>query len=139
MTSDFHEAPDMGAPAQQLALLQSLRPRMAVVEMVFHDGDDGHPLAGRLRHLMPERRSGVGVRPGYPRPEPGAVLHRYAYDRAIITALADLGGLFVLHQSPRGDRVRFTDLGNVDLAFLDAAGRLLCYTVTHEGLVFVAA
>ncbi|MBO1031251.1 hypothetical protein IPV09_07860 [Tessaracoccus sp. SD287] len=128
---------DTETPGQQLALLHSLRLRMAVVEMVFHD-DAGHPLTERLQYLAPDRFEGVSARPGYDRAEPRAVLHRYGYDRAIISALADLGGLFVLHRDPRGDRVDFTDLGNVDLSFYDATGNLFCYTVTHEGLVFLA-
>lgn len=111
---------------------------MAVVELVFHDGDAGHPLVEPLQYSTPERSEGVGARPGYARADPRAVLHRYHYDRAIISALAGLGGLFVLHRDPRGDRVDFPDVGNVDLSFYDVAGNLFCYTVTHEGLVFVA-
>lgn len=29
-------------------------------------------------------------------------------------------------------------VGNVDVCAYDNSGRLLCYTVTHEGLIFVA-
>lgn len=127
------------SPKDQLGLLHQLRPRMSRLEFVFHDGDAGHPLADELGGLSPERTEGVGPRPGYHRAEPRAVLHRYAYDRSIIAALRDLGGLFTLVTGPRGDRVELTDLGNVDLAVYDSSGRLLCYTITHEGLFFVRA
>lgn len=126
-------------PKDQLALLHDLRSRMAVLEFVFHDGDAGHPLVDALSHLHPERSMDVGVRPGYRRsPAPGSVLHRYVYDRGIITALRDLGGLFTSVSHPRGDRVEWTRLGNVDLSAYDAIRRLFLYTVTHEGLVYVA-
>lgn len=124
-------------PEEQLALLQELRPRMSTVEFVFHDGDAGHPLVERLGGLAPERSVGVGARPGYQRSEPRAVLHRYAYDRSIIAALRDLGGLFIWVIHPRGDRVELTGLGTVDLSIYDTRGRLILYTVTHEGLIFV--
>lgn len=111
---------------------------MSSLEFVFHAGDAGHPLADALRGLRPERTEGVGVRPGYHRAEPGAVLHRYDYDRTIIRALDDLGGLFTVVTGPRGDHVEWTALGDVDLSVSDARGALLLYTVTHEGLLFVA-
>lgn len=78
---------------------------------------------------------GVGARPGYPRPHPRAVLHRYRYDRAILRALIDLGGLFEYVSDPLGDTVRFTRLGNVDVTFLDQTDAVLGSTVTHEGLI----
>lgn len=126
------------SPDDQLAVLHDLRPRMSVLEFVFHDGDEGHPLAAALRSLGPERTEGVGVRPGYQRAEPRAVLHRYAYDRSIIAALRDLGALFTHVSGPRGDSVEWSALGDVDLVARDKHGRLFLYTVTHEGLVFVA-
>lgn len=124
-------------PAEQLALLHELRPRMSTLEFVFHNGDAGHPLVERLGGLAPERRLGVGARPGYQRAEPKAVIHRYAYDRSIIAALRDLGGLFSWVIHPRGDSVDWTALGDVDLAAYDSRGRLFLYTVTHEGLIFL--
>ncbi|USQ75570.1 hypothetical protein [Ornithinimicrobium cryptoxanthini] len=125
------------SPDDQLAVLHDLRPRMSVLEFVFHHGDTGHSLAAALSGLGPERTVGVGPRPGYQRADPKAVLHRYAYDRSIIAALRDIGGLFTLVTSPRGDRVEWTELGDVDLAIYDRSGRLFLYTVTHEGLIFV--
>lgn len=133
----FHElaAP---SPDDQLAVLHGLRPRMSVIEFVFHQGDAEHPLAAALSDLGPERTVGVGPRPGYQRAAPKDVLHRYAYDRSIIAALRDLGGLFTLVTGPRGDHVEWTELGDVDLAAYDRSARLFLYTVTHEGLIFLA-
>lgn len=125
---------DRGA---QLEWMRSLRPRTAFIELVFCDGDDSHPLVGRLSVLKPSRRKGVGVRPGYSRSQPDAVLLRYRYDREIVRALEDLGGFFSYVATPTGDQIHETDLGNVDVAFLDAGGDLLGATVTHEGLVLV--
>lgn len=124
-------------PQEQIALLQELRPRMATLEFVFHYGAAGHPLVDALDELGPERIEGVGPRPGYQRADPKAVLHRYAYDRSIIIALRDLGGLFTWLTHPHGAHVEQTALGDVDLAIYDTRGRLFCYTVTHEGLIFL--
>lgn len=122
---------------EQSTLVQGLRPRTATVEFVFHTPDVGHPLAVALESLHPERRVGVGVRPGYSRPDPGAVLHRYRYDRAIFSALDQLGGLFTRAGTPRGERTGFTELGNLDVALLDADGNILLATVTHEAMILV--
>lgn len=43
--------------------------------------------------------------------------------------------MWVIH--PRGDRVELTGLDTVDLSIYDTRGRLIFYTVTHEGLIFV--
>jgi hypothetical protein len=116
--------------------MRSLRSRTAHIELVFHDGDTDHPLSRTLAWLEPSRWVGVGVRPGYHRPQPTAVLHRYSYDRAILHALDDLGGIFEYVSTPTGDLARFTRLGNVDVTFLDRHGSVLGSTVTHEGLVW---
>ena len=55
-----------------------------------------------------------------------------------IAALRDLGALFTHVSGPRGDSVEWSALGDVDLVARDKHGRLFLYTVTHEGLVFVA-
>lgn len=131
---DFDIFADFDREAQ-LRWLRMLRPRTANVELVFHDGDADHPLTAALAWLVPHRRVGVGERPGYQRPRPTAVLHRYPYDRAIFLALEDLGALFEYVPGTRGDSVRFTALGNVDVTFLDGAGAIIGSTVTHEGLI----
>jgi hypothetical protein len=123
--------------AAQLQWMRSLRSRAAHIELLFHDGDTDHPLPSTLAWLNPSRRVGVGERPGYRRPQPSAVLNRYPYDRTILHALEDLGGLFEYASTPTGDLVRFTRLGNVDVTFLDRRGSVLGSTVTHEGLVLV--
>lgn len=125
--------------ASQLEWMRSLRSQTAQIEMVFHNGDDQHPFVEELAWLNPHRQVGVDVRPGYERPQPKAVLHRYPYDRAIIRALVDLGGFFVPISSPHGDRVEYTGLGNVDITFLDQRGVVLGATVTHEGLILMPA
>lgn len=121
--------------AGQAQWMESLRPRTTTVELLFHDGDTDHPLTHELAWLSPLRQVGVGARPGYPRPQPTAVLHRYPYDRAILRALNDLGGLFEYVSAPTGDTVSFTRLGNVDVTFLDHANTVLGSTVTHEGFI----
>lgn len=121
--------------AEQLEWLRSLRPLTRSIELVFRDGDAGHPLVRSLAWLAPIRRVGVGARPGYPRAQPSAVLHRYRYHRSIFQALADLGGFFHYVSAPTGDRVAFTRLGNVDVTFLNHSDRVLGSTVTHEGLI----
>jgi hypothetical protein len=117
--------------------MQSLRASTAHIELLFHDGDTDHPLSSTLAWLNPSRRVGVGIRPGYRRPQPSAVLHHYPYDRAIVRALDDLGGIFQYVRDPAGDVVRFTGLGNVDITFVDRSGSILGSTVTHEGLVLM--
>lgn len=133
-SADFLAIPGLDRAAQ-VAWMQSLRPRATTIELLFHDSDVSHPLTLELAWLVPARQEGVGARPGYPRPHPRAVLHRYRYDRAILRALIDLGGLFEYVSDPLGDTVRFTRLGNVDVTFLDQTDAVLGSTVTHEGLI----
>ena len=133
---DFDVFADFDRDAQQ-QWIQSLRPLTASIELVFHDGDTDHPLTDALAWLAPLRQVGVGDRPGYPRPQPTAVLHRYPYDRTILQALDGLGGLFEYVPTPSGDRVQFTALGNVDVSFLDHNGTIIGSTVTHEGLILM--
>lgn len=121
--------------AEQVQWKRSLRPRTASIELVFHDGDANHLLATALAWLAPLRHVGVGARPGYQRPQPSAVLHRYRYDRSILQAVADLGGLFEYVSAPTGDSVTFTRVGNVDVTFLDHSDTVIGSTVTHEGLI----
>jgi hypothetical protein len=123
--------------AAQRQWRQSLRSQAAHIELPFHDGDTGHPLSGPLAWLKPSRPVGVGARPGYSRAQPSAGLHRYPYDRAILQALEDLGGIFEYVSNPTGDLVRFTPLGNVDVTFLDRNGLVIGSTVTHEGFVLL--
>ena len=123
--------------AAQHQWMQSLRSQAAHIELLFHDGDADHPMIRTLAWLNPRRQVGVGVRPGYHRPQPSAVLHRYPYDRAILQALEELGGIFDYVSTPNGDVVQFTGLGNVDVTFLDRSGTVLGSTVTHEGLVLL--
>jgi len=134
MNADFAATPAMDRESQ-MAWMQSLRHKTATVELLFHDGDAGHSLTHELAWLSPLRQEGVGARPGYQRPQPTAILHRYPYNRAILHALNELGGLFEYVTAPTGDTVNFTRLGNVDVTFLDYSGKVLGSTVTHEGLV----
>lgn len=132
--ADYEAIPGMDLAGQR-AWMQSLRPRTAAVELVFHIDDATHPLTQELAWLAPVHQHGVGTRPGYPRPQPRAVLHRYPYDRAVVRALDGLGGLFEWVSAPRGDTVRLTRLGDVDVTFLDSSDTVLGSTVTHEGLI----
>ncbi len=115
--------------------MKSLRAQTTTVELVFHDGDADNPLAEKLKRLMPVREIGVGKRPGYQKPAPHAVLHRYAYDREVLRAIEELGGLFTYASTATGETVNFSHLGNVDVAFIARDGAVLGATVTHEGLI----
>lgn len=121
--------------AAQAKWMESLRPKTATIELLFHDGDTDHRLTHELEWLSPIRQEGVDARPGYLRPQPTAVLLRYPYDRAIFRALNELGGLFEYVSAATGDSVNFTRLGNVDVTFLDQSDTVLGSTVTHEGLI----
>lgn len=121
--------------ASQMAWMNSLRPIVTTIELLFHDGDTDHPLVIALASLSPIRQKGVGPRPGYRRPQPNAILHRYPYDRAIVRTINELGGLFEYVAAATGDTVHFTRLGNVDVTFLDRYDEVLGSTVTHEGLI----
>jgi hypothetical protein len=123
--------------AAQLEWIQSLRSRTAHIELLFHDGDADHLLTSTLAWLDSSRCVRVGARPGYGRPQPSAVLHRYPYDRSILQALDDSGGIFEYVSASSGDVVRFTGLGNVDVTFCDRLGSVLGSTVTREGLILM--
>ncbi|MGA4508137.1 hypothetical protein ACQB6R_03790 [Propionibacteriaceae bacterium G1746] len=129
-----HDREEVPSHEAQLAWLQSLRARTAHIEFVFNDGDEGHPLLDHLGHLNSTRTVGVGAGNGYARPRPNAVKHRFAYDRAIIRAIDDLGGFFPDDPFPNPSP-RWTGLGDVDVVFLDEHDRVLGATVTHEGLI----
>lgn len=111
--------------------MQSLRARIAQIELVFNNGDDGHPLITQLAHLESTRTVGVGPGHGYARQRPTAVKRRYAYDRDIVQALDTLGGFFPDAASTEP----WTGLGDVDVVFLDKNGKVLGATVTHEGMI----
>ena len=55
---------------------------------------------------------------GYSRPRPNSSLHRYAYDREIIRAIDELGGLFAADPALEP----FSGLGDVDVVFVDSRG-----------------
>lgn len=138
ISGEFRAIPSLDRVAQR-DWMRALRSRIAAIELVFHQGDDDHPLTARLAALGADRQVGVGPRPGYTRPEPAAVLHRYRYDREILTAIDELGGLFEPVTTRFGESARFTALGDVDVVFLDSSGRVIGATVTHEGLILVLA
>lgn len=132
MISSFEESMSCEEPS---AWIKSLRPHIAHIELVFNNGDSGHPLLGQLEHLESTRT--VGVRPGagYSRPRPDAVKRRFAYNRDILRTLDDLGGFFSEAASPDP----WTALGDVDVVFLDKRGNLLGATVTHERMIITRA
>lgn len=114
--------------------MASLRPHIAHIELVFNNGDEGHPLTGRLAHLESTRTVGVKAGAGYSRPRSAAVKLRFAYDRDIIRELDALGGFFSKTASPEP----WTALGDVDVVFLDARDNVLGATVAHERMIIMA-
>lgn len=112
--------------------MSSLRPHTAYIDFVFNQGDTGHPLLQALAHLESERTVGVESGNGYSgRPRVDAIKRRYAYDRDIISAIEQLGGFW----PDETDEAQWTQLGDVDVVFLDKKGRMLGATVTHEGMI----
>lgn len=109
-----------------------MRPKTARIEFVFSSGDKRHPLIEMLAHLESVRT--IGVEPGngyYGRARPSVVKRSYAYDRDIIRAIESLGCFFPEAVSKK----QWTELGDVDVIFLDKHGKLLGATVTHEGMI----
>lgn len=112
--------------------MHSLRPNTAYVDFVFNNGDGDHPLLEQLAHLESTRT--VGVAPGnvyYYRSRPAAIRRRFAYDRDIIRAVDNLGCFWPDLASSE----QWTELGDVDVVFLDKQGKMLGATVTHEGMI----
>lgn len=112
----------------QRAWLAALRSRIAHIEFVVNDESSADPLLARLAHLPSTRTVGVGPGNGYSRARPASVVHRFAYDREILRALEELGGLF----AEEGSAAPWTQLGDVDVVLRDAANRAIGATVTHE-------
>lgn len=109
-----------------------MRPKTACIEFVFNDGDKGHPLLGLLPHLDSVRTIGVGPRNGYyGRARPTVVKRNYDYNRDIILAIERLGCFFPEAASKKP----WTELGDVDVIFLDRRGKMLGATVTHERMI----
>ncbi len=128
----------MTAPsfAEQSAWMQAMRPATARIEFVFNSGDAQHPLLELLAHLDSVRT--VGVAPDnwhYRRGRPTAVKRSYAYDRDIVRAIESLGCFFPEAASKK----HWTELGDVDVMFLDRRGKILGVTVTHEGMLISPA
>lgn len=118
--------------AEQSAWMRSMRPLATRIEFVFNDGDEGHPLLELLAHLDSKRTVGVGPGYGYyERGRPTVVKRSYAYDRGIIRAIESLGCFF----PEAGNNEQWTELGDVDVIFLDHRGKMLGATVTHEGMI----
>ncbi|MGJ6980879.1 hypothetical protein ACSDQ9_10190 [Aestuariimicrobium soli] len=124
---------DQGATfEQQIAWLQALRPRIGQVEFVFNRADDeGHRLTSRLARLTSTRTVGVTDTFGYGRPRPTAVRLRFGYDREVVRAIEELGGFF----TDESTADQWTGLGDVDVVFRDAEGRVLGATIAHERLL----
>ena len=119
---------------EQRALLTSLRPRTAGLEWVVRRGVSPEPLTALLDGFDPARTVGVGPRPGYPKPEADATVLACRAHRDLFARLAETG-LFRAVRDPHGDRVAPTNLGFVDVGFLDDRQRLICSTVTHAGII----
>ena len=114
--------------------MHSLRPQTARIEVIFEDGDTNHPLTTLLAHLDSTRTVGVdGYLYGHPRPK--AVKRSYAHDRDIIRAIESLGCFWPDAHSPAHSPAQWTELGNVDVVFLDAKGQVLGATITHERMI----
>lgn len=109
-----------------------MRPQTTRIEFVFNNGDKRHPLLGLLAHLDSVRTVGVGPGHGYyGRSRSNVVKRSYAYDRDIIRAIESLGCFFPEATSKK----QWTELGDVDVIFLDKRGKMLGATVTHEGMI----
>lgn len=117
---------------EQPEWMHSLRPKTAYIDFVFSNGDAEHPLLELLAHL-PSTRT-IGVKPGngyYVYSCPNVIKRRYAYDRDIIRAIDSLGCFFPDARSTEN----WTELGDVDVVFLDKDDKMIGATVTHEGLI----
>lgn len=118
--------------AAQSQWMHALRPKTAYIDFVFSNGDAGHPLLAQLSHLPSTRSVGVGPGNGYYyRSRPTVVKRRFASDRDIIRAIDKLGCFFTEAESSQ----QWTGLGDVDVVFLDKAGKMLGATVTHEAMI----
>ena len=126
-----HARPAVPTRDAQRAWLAALRPRTAQLEFVANNESAADPLLARLAHLPSILTVGVGPGNGYSRLRPTAVVHRFAYDREILRALEELGGLF----AEEGSAAPWTELGDVDLVLRDAQGRAIGATVTHERML----
>lgn len=115
----------------QLEWMQSLRPRIAHIELVFNDGSAAYRLLPRLTHLKPTKSDGVGPGAGYARSRPAAVKHTFAYDREILRLFIALDGFF----SDDVGKEPWPELGDVDVVFLDDQGMMLGATVAHERMI----
>lgn len=117
---------------EQAAWMQSMRPKTARIEFVFNNGNKRHPFLELLAHLDSVRTVGVGPGNGYyGRSRSSVVKRSYAYDRDIIRAIEIFGCFFPEVASKK----QWTELGDVDIIFLDKRGKMLGATVTHEGMI----
>lgn len=118
------------SPARQLEWIDSIRTATATIEFLTWQSpdelDDNCPWRG-----MPfEVTHGTGPRPGYLNRQPNVWVYRVPYDRSLIFAMQDAGGLFGTAQDGGLDQ-----WNDVDVYFLDARGLVIGAVVSHEGIV----
>ncbi|MBR3459609.1 MAG: hypothetical protein IKH21_02300 [Clostridia bacterium] len=124
----------LNSHSQYLNILNLIRKNTERVTIVQIDGrDDGDVIVSTAKELMPlEKTEIVDSWFGTKAPGRAAVQYTFLKKRAFFDYLCSLESFFIV-TSTNPYRVKRTDFGLDDIAFLDGSGHLLFYTVTHEG------
>lgn len=125
--------------ARFLALLDAMAKRADTVDFIVTDS--GPPNAEgdfreRLQGTAPLERRQVRSWPGMESGSARGELFRYRAQPRLWRVLRTYSGFFDLQITPQGDRVDWTEFGNVDVVFRGRAG-VIGYVTTHEGIVCV--
>lgn len=124
--------------SQYLGILDMIRKDTAKIILVQIDGEDKNdPVVNTAKEMMAlEKREIVSEWFGTITRGRAAVQYTFTKKRDFFAYLRSFESFFIV-TSENPYRVRLTNFGYDDIAFLDARGELLFFTTTHEGYAYL--
>ena len=122
---------------QYLNILNAIRKETERIIIVQIDGEDKtDPIVNTAKEMMPlENREIVSKWLGTIARGRAAIKYTFLKKREFFGFLSSFEAFFIV-ESENPYRVRATDFGFDDIAFLDHNGDVLFYTTTHEGYAY---
>ena len=124
--------------SQYLDILNTIRKDTARIILVQIDGEDTEdPVVNMAKEMMTlEKQETVSEWFGTIAPGRAAVAYTFLKNREFFGYLCSFESFFLI-SSENPYRVKETDFGLDDIAFLDHNGHLLFFTTTHEGYAYL--
>ena len=120
--------------SQYLDILNAIRKDTEKIIIVQIDGEDKEdPIVNAAKKMMTlENREIVSEWFGTTAPVRAAIKYTFLKKREFFGYLSSFESFFIV-ESENPYKVRITDFGFDDIAFLDRNGEMLFFTTTHEG------